>query len=61
MKGHNSASYFGIGIVRDKNGKPKFDDIDALPEPFKMAYRRALTVADVAKLTADERRKLGVD
>ena len=60
MSGNVNERYFGIGVVRDKHGKPKFGDLDALSPEYKMAYRHMLTDEDKAKLTPEERQKLGV-
>lgn len=60
MSGNVDSRYFGLGIVRDKNGKPKFDDLDNMPEGYKMAYRHMLTADDKAKLSPEEKQKLGV-
>lgn len=45
-----------VGIVRDSNGKPKFDD----PENAPAEMKAMLTDADIAHLSDDELRKLNL-
>ena len=59
MRKAKRATWQGIGIVRDPTGKPKFDDINAIPDEYKAVYRQLLTADDVAKLTPTERKALG--
>ena len=49
----------GVGVVRDKNGKPKFDNPANLSEHEKAAFRQVLTASDLAKMTTDEKKGLG--
>ena len=40
-------------IVRDKNGKPRFDDWNALPADAKEGYRQHMTEAEKLEFTME--------
>jgi len=44
------------GIVRDRNGKPKFDDPSNVPQ----AIKEMLTIRDIQLLSPEERQALGL-